>query len=365
MSDHRRCLLIQGVVAPGIKRFHLPPFFLLAALLAFLAGACEGESARSQVPEKAVGAVAVTVRTVEPETLEDVFVLPGETEAYQDVRLAADLNGLVEWIGPEEGDEVQAGDLLAKIDVSALKAALESAEASFRLADRRYERRKGLFERGVTAREELDQSMTERAQALSFLRQSRVEYERGFIRSPINGLVNRLYVDEGEYVDRGNPVADVVNVVKIKITVSVPERDISFLKVGQEAFVTVDALPGRSLVGTVEFVSFKADAVTRTFPVRVVLFNQGRDIRPGMIVRVAFLRRVIPGALVVPLAAVVDKGGERLVFVEKNGAAEARTVEIGVIRRDRVQITGGLFPGDRLIVTGQNSVEDGIPVVVK
>ena len=101
MPDHRRWLLIQGVAVPGVRRFRLPPFFLFAALLAFLAGACEGETARSQVPEKTGGAVAVAVRTVEPETLEDVFILPGETEAYQDVRLASDLNGLVEWIGPE------------------------------------------------------------------------------------------------------------------------------------------------------------------------------------------------------------------------------------------------------------------------
>jgi len=359
-------MFLHEILTIGKRFFSLPrTLFMFAFLLPFLAGACTGKPAQSQSPEEGRKEVAVSVLTVRPEAVEDVFVLPGETEAYQDVRLAADLNGLVEWIGPEEGDEIQAGGLLAKIDVSALKAALESAEASFGLADRLYERRKDLFDRGVAAREELDRAMTERTRALSALRQTRVEYGRGFIRSPINGIINRLFVDEGEYVDRGNPVADVVNVVKIKITVNVPERDVSFLAVGQEVFVTVDALPDRSLVGTVEFVSFKADTVTRTFPVRVVLFNQGRDIRPGMIVRVVFLRRVVSGALVVPLSAIVDKGGERLVFVEKNGIAEARTVEIGILRKDRVQIASGLVPGDRVIVVGQHNVEDGIAVEVK
>ncbi|MBW1802210.1 MAG: efflux transporter periplasmic adaptor subunit, partial [Deltaproteobacteria bacterium] len=95
---------------------------------------------------------------------------------------------------------------------------------------------------------------------------------------------------------------------------------------------------------------------------RVLIKNPDHDIRPGMIVRVAFLRRVIPDALVAPLFAIVDKGGERLLFVEKDGVAHARTVSIGVIEGDRVQITKGLDPGDHLIVTGQTEVEEGMKV---
>ena len=348
---------------PG--RIRRGALLLLLSLAPFLCVACAGNDDPAPPPENRKAAVAVSVLPVEPAPLRDVFVLPGETEAYNDVRLASDLNGLVEWIGPREGDEVKAEELIAQINVAALKAALESAEASFNLADRQYERRKGLFDRGVAAKEELDRTATERAMALSALRQARVEYERGFVRSPVPGIVNKLFVDEGEYVDRGNPVADVVNVVKIKVVVNVPEKDVSFLAVGREVFVTVDALPGRSFVGTVDFVPFKADGATRTFPVRVVLFNQGRDIRPGMIARVAFLRRMIPEALSVPLSAVVDKGGERLIFVEEGGVARSRSIEIGVIQRDRVQIVKGISPGDRVIVTGQNNVEDGIPVEVR
>jgi len=81
-----------------------------------------------------------------------------------------------------------------------------------------------------------------------------------------------------------------------------------------------------------------------------------------MIARVAFLRRTIPDALIAPLFAIVDKGGERLLFLEKDGVAHARTVSIGVIEGDRVQITKGLNPGDHLIVTGQTEVEEGMKV---
>ena len=84
-----------------------------------------------------------------------------------------------------------------------------------------------------------------------------------------------------------------------------------------------------------------------------------------MIGRVAFVRRTIPDAVTVPLFAIVDKGGERMVCIEKDGIAESRTISIGVIEGDRVQITSGLEVGDHLIVKGHTEVEDGMKVTVK
>jgi membrane fusion protein, multidrug efflux system len=111
-------------------------------------------------------------------------------------------------------------------------------------------------------------------------------------------------------------------------------------------------------------VAYKADPATKTFLAKVLVDNRGHEIRPGMIARVAFLRRLIPEALSAPPFALIDKGGERILFVEKDGVAHARTVSIGIIEGDRVQITGGLEPGDRLIVTGQREVEEGMKVQV-
>jgi len=341
---------------------------LLALLLAIISlagcGRSEGKSGKENSPSQPKR-VPVSVITVTPTPIKDVLVLPGQTEAWQDVRLASEADGIVEWMDPKEGDSVNKGQLIAQIEVSALKAALDQAEASFDLADKLYQRRKMLFERKVIATEELDRSANERALALTRLRRARVEYERGFLHSPINGVIDHLFIDVGEFVDRGNPVADIVNVDKIKINVNVPELDVRYLRTGQKALVTIDAFPDRRLSGTIDFVAYKADPATKTFNVRVLIDNQARDIRPGMIARLAFLRRVIPGALVVPLFALVDKGGERIVFVEKDGVAYARTVSIGVIEEDRIQIREGLEAGDRVIVSGQREVEEGMQVLVR
>ena len=344
---------------------------LIMVLMAFsaallLAGCQDQESmAIAENTTQEAPATPVAVMIVEPVSMRDVIFLPGETEAFEDVKVAANTAGRVDWIGPREGQKVNKGDLLVKIDVSALKASLDRAEAAYKLADDLYQRRLRLYDNKIIAREELDQSETQRTLALTDLEQIKVRYNHGFPKSPITGIINYLYIDEGEYADMGKPIVDIVNIDKIKINVRVPELDVRFVKKGQPTPVKIDAFPERTLIGTVDFVSFKADSATKTFLVRSIIDNPDHDIRPGMIGRVAFVRRVIADAVAVPLFAMVDKGGERIVFVEKDGVAESRTISIGVIEGDRVQVIGGLNAGDHLIVKGHTEVEDGMKVIVR
>jgi membrane fusion protein (multidrug efflux system) len=341
--------------------------WLMIVLAAALVSACRDSdnAANAEIEPRDQRVVPVSVMKVQPAPIRDVLVLPGETEAWQDVRVAADTAGRVELVSACEGDQVQKGELLAKIDVSALKAQLDRAEAAFRLAEELYQRRKLLFERNIIPQEELDRSQTERDLARADLQQIRVRYDHGFPKSPINGVVNVCYVDAGEFIDTGKPIVDIVNIDKIKINVDVPEMDVRYIQRGQKTPVSIDALPGLPFAGTIDFVAFKADPVTKTFQVRTVVDNEEHRIRPGMIARVAFLRQVVPDAIAAPLFALVDKGGERILYVEDNGVVQSRNISIGVIEGDRVQITSGLNAGDHLIIKGQTEVEDGMRVVVQ
>ena len=328
---------------------------------------CKDQESLADVANNAGQApvIPVTVTRIEPVSMQDVVFLPGETEAYEDVQVAANTSGRVEWIGPREGQAVKKGDLLAKIDVSALKASLEHAQAAFELADDLYQRRRRLFENKIIAREELDQSETQLKLAAADLEQIKVRYNHGFPKSPITGIVNHLYLEVGEYAEAGKPIANIVNIDRIKINVQVPELDVRYVKKGQLTPLKIDAFAERSLKGIVDFVAFKADPATKTFLVRSLVENPAHEIRPGMIGRVAFVRRTIADALAAPLFSILDKGGERIVFIEKDGVALSRNISIGVIEGDRVQITSGLEPGDHLIVRGHTEVEDGMRVIVK
>lgn len=309
--------------------------------------------------------VNVKVETVAPAPLRDVLVLPGETEALKDVSLASERAGVVEWVGVTEGQMVRAGQQIIRINLSALEAARDRARANLTLAEDQLRRRRDLYERKVLSREELEQAETERTVAQANLREAEVNYNHGITTSTTNGVVNKVYVDPGEYIAEGATVADIVNVDTLRVNFNVPEADVRFLAEGSKAVVRLDTYPGREWEGTVDFVAWKADTATRTFRVRLVVNNRDGAIRPGMIARGAFVRRSVADALTAPLFSVLDKGGERVVFVERNGVAEARTVELGVIDGDRVEVRKGLAAGDRLIVVGHTEVEDGTKVNVR
>lgn len=335
-------------------------FLVLAAVLP--AGAVLAQEAPAPGAEYVVN---VLVRELVPGPMRDILVLPGETEALRDVRLAAPRGGLVEWVGVTEGDTVRAGEHIARIDLAALKAALDRARANVRLAEDQLRRRKDLFDRNVLAGEELEQSQNELTVARTVLREAQVAHDHGIVSSTLAGVVNRVYVDPGEFVAEGAPVADVVDATTMRVNFNVPEADVRYLVQGQAAEIRVDAYPEARWAGRIDFVAWKADPATRTFQVRVVADNADGRIRPGMIARAAFLRRMVEGALAVPLAIVQDKGGERIVFVEEGGVARARTVRLGIIEGDRIQVVEGLAAGDRLIVAGHTEVEDGTKVNVR
>ena len=125
----------------------------MAALLSvFVMVGCKDQESMADVAgnDREAPAIPVAVTVIEPVAIQDVVFLPGETEAYEDVKVAANTSGRVEWIGPREGQSVKKGDLLAKIDVSALRASLEHAQAAYELADDLYRRRRRLLgHRGV------------------------------------------------------------------------------------------------------------------------------------------------------------------------------------------------------------------------
>ncbi len=351
-----------------LKKFQ-PPVevsLLFCLLCALFLGACSNQTSEANpVDSSQPRMVNVIVQEIIPVTVHDIVLLPGVAHAWKEVRLAAETSGRVEKLLAREGNEVSKDQVLAHIDVTPLGAQLTRAGAAFELLEEQLRRRENLFREKIISEEELDRVRVEKVHAREVLRQAEIEFNRGLVRSPGRAKINSLLIEAGEFVDRGQVMMELVNTEKIKFQVQVPEMDVRFLNTGQQARVMVDAHDERIFTGTVDFISFKAEPATNTFRTQVVVDNSQGLIRPGMIARVAFERRIIPEAIAVPLSALIDRGGERLVYVEEEGTARARQVSIGVIERDRVQITRGLNPGDRLIVAGHREVEEGTLVLVQ
>lgn len=343
---------------------------IVAAGAALIVAAKQRHDAAEAAGRKAMEAAVVKkapnvrVRTLEAHTVEDRVILTGRVEPWEDVELSAEVSGKIEWQGIEEGDQVVAGQELVKIDTESIRVQLDQARAQHKLAVQELARAKDLEKEGIGSPQSLDRAITERDVAAANVRALEVEVTRSVVTAPIDGAVDRLEHEQAEFVDRGTLLVRLVQVHKVKVEVGIPERDIPFFTKGDAVTVTVDALPGEGFEGTIHRIATTADTATRTFAAEIELDNRQGSLMPGMIARVRLVRRSYPDAIAIPLFAVISLEDRYIVYIEADGLAEQRDVEVGIFQEDWVHITKGLSDGDRLIVSGQRNVRPGEPVRV-
>ena len=213
--------------------------------------------------------------------------------------------------------------------------------------------------------DELENSVTAADMAL---RTTRLQLAKCYPKAPISGVVDLHYVDRGEYVDPGKPLLRLVQIDRLKAIADVPEKDISFLKVGQQVEIIPATINDKSAVpvtGKIEHIAFSADTTTRTYRTKIVIDNSSGHLRPGMIVRARFVRQQLQQVVAVPLYAVLDRDGEKRVFVDDGGFAKKIDVETGSSINQRIVILSGLSVGQKLIIKGQQLLIEGAKIESK
>jgi membrane fusion protein (multidrug efflux system) len=368
----RRGTLIAWVVV-GV-------LFLLALVMFAAVKARRDRIAEERARGRATGKppMAVVVSEIAPRVVVDRISLPGLVEAWEDVWVSAEVRGVVVSMAVGEGDEVAPGAVLCRLDdrdytagVDGARAALELAEAARELAESQLTRSLRLRGEGAVNKADYEaadaavkQSKARSKQATSALKQADLSLERTVIRAPITGTVSDLSVSVGQLVSSGNPVARIVDLRNVKIVAGIPERDVLAAQELEKADVTIGSL-GRTVVGRKSHLGVQTEERARVYRMELAVDNRERLIRPGMFATVDVVRGVRRNAVVVPLYSVIPRKKDKVVFVEEGGVARKRKVELGVLLGREVEVTEGLRPGERLIVIGQRSVEDGDAVEVR
>ncbi len=183
--------------------------------------------------------------------------------------------------------------------------------------------------------------------------------------APISGVISSRTAEVGQNVMAGQQVYKLVDVSRVDVRFTVPENDISSLKVGQTAEVRIKAAGGETLRGTLTEKGVEADPVSHTYPVKLSLANSGGGLLPGMVCSVSITdyKNVSSGIITVPLGAVeLDDDNTRFVWTDNGGKAEKRVVTLGKFVGDDVEVLSGLAAGDRLIVEGARKVSEGMKV---
>jgi membrane fusion protein (multidrug efflux system) len=332
---------------------------IIIAAIAILTVIMRMPAKNREAPPTEAPPVNVTVMTVKTEPqLADTFDLPAVVEPNKVVTVSAEVAGRIERIPLEEGSRVHAGDLLVQLNTDLILPEYESAKAQVERDQIEFDRITNLSKENAATQRELDNATSQRAISKARLDGIRARLDRTRIVAPTTGVLNDLLVEEGEYVDAGKPVAQVVDSDTVKVVVEIPELDIAFFSVGDKAQVFAR---GRTepLTGIITFISELADSKTRTTRTEITMDNSRQILRSGQIVNVSLTRQVIKDAILVPLLAVIPMENGKAVYVANSSQAKRREVDLGIIKDDQVQIKSGLEPGDELIVAGHRFVAPG------
>ncbi|WP_026841879.1 efflux RND transporter periplasmic adaptor subunit [Citrifermentans bremense] len=172
------------------------------------------------------------------------------------------------------------------------------------------------------------------------------------IYTPLSGVVIEKMVQEGQYVNLGDPLFSIADLSSVWVEVEVYENEFAFVKMGQRVEILSQSYPGKTFSGRVSFVYPFLDPKTRTVKVRVDLANPGLKLKPDMFVN-AQIKAPLGNTLVVPATALMDTGKRQVVWVESQpGMFEPRDVQAGARVGDKVQILSGLKRGDKVAASG-------------
>jgi len=284
----------------------------------------------------------------------------------QQANIYAKINGNLERMYVDIGQHVAEGQLLALIDTLELSQLAQQAQATYENALRNFERAKDLADQQLIAKQELDNT-------IATLKVAKANYDAAFTRlryahinAPFSGYITKRLVDAGVNL-KSNDIAllTLMNTDKMKIYVSVLEKDIPLITRGKKGIITVDAYPGREFYGTVTKLSEAVDMSTRTMAAQIEVENAGHLLKPGMFASVTVLVDARPGALTIPIQSVAKDENGKFIYAINGMVAHRKGVTTGVEQNSRVEILSGVSTSDSIVTTGAQFVKDGASVTIQ
>jgi len=313
------------------------------------------------------GAVAVRTANVEKKVIDLDFNANGNFIPKQELNFLSENAGRVTAIYVSEGDRVSKGQVIARVDAEIINTDRETAEANYENAVKDEARYQSSFQTGGVTQQQLDQAKLATRNAKLRLQASQRKLSDANIKSPINGIVNKKYIEVGAFVNtQGTQMFELVDVSKLKLRVNVNESQVANLKIGDKIDIKSSVFPNEKFSGQITFIAAKADA-TLNFPIEVEVANNAKNnLKAGMYATAIFNFPAQAPSILIPRTSFVGSVSSNQVYIldKSNNTAKTRNVVSGRILGENVEILDGLKEGETVITSGQINLAEGMAVSV-
>jgi len=305
---------------------------------------------------------AVQVRILAAAPVSRKLHLMGVTQPKRFVQLRAQTAGAVVVVHSDKGEMLKAGDLVIRIDIRDRKARQRQAKAlvAQRLAE--YRAASELSKKKLSSKTTVAEAQTLLEAAKASLQGIELDMRHTRVTAPFAGIIERRFVEIGDYLDVGDPVADLLDLSEVVISGQASERDIGQLRTGMPAQLTLSG--GQRLTGTVTFIAHASDSATRTFRVEVTASNKNFAVASGMTAKISLNMGTTPGHLLTPAVLTLDDEGRVGVkIIDSSSRVRFLPVDLILDTPDGMWL-GGLPDTIELITVGHEFVSAGQQVTV-
>jgi RND family efflux transporter MFP subunit len=356
---------------------------VLVALAVWLAVAPHGKP-----KEEAATPLPVAVAKVTREDLFNQVTMPAEFRPYLQVELHAKVSGYVDQINVDIGDQVKAGQLLAKLEVPELQAELDHASAQEKLAEADYKDAHLIYNRlvavnkehpNLVAQQDLDTAESKDHTTEAAIAGAKADVEKyqtlvGYTRitAPFDGVITWRYADPGSLIQAGTasdtqslPLVRVSDNYHLRLDFPVSVAYVKDIRINDPVEVRVQSVGGKSFTGTISRCTQKVNEDTRTMITEIEVPNPKLELVPGMYAEVDLKVGRRLATLSVPIEAVSADKQATVYLVNRDGEIEVRPVTLGLETSDKYEILTGLGEGDMVMVGSRAQVKPGQKVEPK
>ena len=314
-------------------------------------------------PPKQKAAVAVESMTITPGSFERYVEIQGRVEADDIVNVSSEIGGRIETLMVKEGDYVKKGQLIASTDMSTLEKQIDEIETNLELAKTVFERQKRLWDQNIGSEIQYLQAKANKESLEKSLSTLKTQIGKKNIYAPINGYVDREFLQAGETASPGMPIIQILNTAKVKVVADAQENFLKSINKGDSVHLYFPALD-LQVDETISQIGRTIDLNNRTFEIEIATGSQKGQLKPNLLSVISFKDYEASEVLNIPLDLIQQEvNGRKYVFVAKekegNKIATKAYIELGESNTKHVIIESGLTEGDQIITLGAKSISNG------
>jgi membrane fusion protein (multidrug efflux system) len=347
------------ISTPSTLKSRLPLFIILVVLIALISYLqWPVSSLLGNASSRVVSIKMIPVTQVE--FIESVEAV-GTARANEQVIITSKYSDLVEAVYFEDGQQVNAGDVLVTLNNKEERAKVNELLANLSESKAHLERLSELLASRSTSKSMVEQQQAKTKAIEAQLVSARAKVNDLIIRAPFKGTLGFREVSKGAYVNAGNSITSLDDVSMIKVDFHLPERLLTHIHVGQQLSAANIAYRNKNFAGEITAIDSRIDSSTRTIKVRAIINNQALKLHPGMLLNISVLLDV-ENILQLPESSIIPIENKHYVFTEIENKAVRKTITIGRRGRGLVEVVSGLVEGEQVVIEGALKLREGVDV---